>query len=222
MLLRLPFILVLVTLSCACAQLRSPPSSNCADWDSAQTNNKEIGWDLSYESLLKRNGYGADSVIWKWIHTDGPRPPVNESAARWLGEPIVSSIFIEGAGPEGSPGGVWYIRTTNHLYCWGFDKGKFDRKEELSSLPEYGKAFESMTCWQQAVPVKSDTFLDGYWGFLTLHKDGKSRQMLLTFRDLLQVDPEIVNKEGDKITNEEKNWGRLWKTLKPLFPPLWR
>jgi hypothetical protein len=228
MLLRLSFILVLLTLSCSRAQLRSPSSppglssANCSEWQNAQANRRQVSWDLSYEALLKQNRFGPDTGIWKWIHTDGPRPPVNANAAHWQGEPIVSSMLIEGAGPEGSPGGVWYFRTTNHLYRWGFDKGRFDRKEELSALPDYDKAFESMACWQQAVPVKSDTFLDGYWGFLSLYKDGKSRQMLLTFRDLLQVDPAIVNKEGDKISNDENNWGRLWKTLKPLFPPLSR
>ena len=194
--------------------------SKCEEWENLEVNSQGVGWDLAYESVLKRNGFGPDTVIWKWIHTDGPRPPVNENAARWQGEPIVSSILIEGAGPEGSPGGAWYIRTTNHLYRWGFNKGRFERQhEELSAVQEYDKAFDSIACWQQGVPVKSDTFLDGYWGFLSLFRDGKSRQMLLTFRDLLLVDPEIVNKEGDKISMDENNWGRLWKTLKPVFPP---
>jgi hypothetical protein len=195
------------------------PPSKCEEWKNAEINSQEIGWDVAYESLLKRNGFGPGSVIWKWIHTDGPRPPVNENAAHWQGEPIISSILIEGAGPEGSPGGAWYIRTTNHLYRWGFNKGKFERQhQELSALQEYDKAFDAVACWQQGVPVKSDTFLDGYWGFLSLFRDGKSRQMLLTFRDLCLVDPEIINKEGDKITMDENNWGRLWKTLKPVFP----
>lgn len=194
--------------------------SKCEEWENPGANSHAIGWDLAYESLLKRNGFGPDSAIWKWIHTDGPRPPVNENAARWQGEPIVSSILIEGAGAEGSPGGAWYIRTTSHLYRWGFNKGKFERQPgELSAVREYDNAFDSIACWQQGVPVKSDTFLEGYWGFISLFKDGKSRQMLLTFRDLCLVDPDIVNREGDKITRDENNWGRLWKTLKAVFPP---
>jgi hypothetical protein len=202
------------------ASLTVIPPSKCQEWENAEVNSQRVRWDLAYESLLKRNGFGPDSVIWKWIHTDGPRPPVNENAARWQSEPIVSSILIEGAGAEGSPGGAWYIRTTNHLYRWGFNKGKFERQhEELNALQEFDKAFDSIACWQQGVPVKSDTFLNGYWGFLSLSGDGKSRQMLLTFRDLLLVDPDIVNKEGDKISNDENNWGRLWKTLKSLHPP---
>jgi hypothetical protein len=199
--------------------LGSSPAK-CQEWEKAEANSQGIVWDLTYESVLKRNRFGPDSVIWKWIHTDGPRPPVNENAARWQGEAIVSSILIEGAGAEGSPGGAWYIRTTNHLYRWGFNKGKFERQqEELNALPEFDKAFDAVACWQQGVPVKSDTFLDGYWGFLSLFRDGKSRQMLLTFRDLLLVNPDIVNKEGDKISDDENNWGRLWKTLKQLHPP---
>ena len=193
-------------------------SQECAEWTKAQVTRRGLEWDLLYESLLQSNGFGSDSVIWKWIHKDGPRPQVNEAVARWQGEPVVSSILIEGAGPEGSPGGSWYIRTTTHLYRWNFNKGVFERqKEEFTTLQEYDKAFESMACWQQAVPVRTDTFLEGYWGFLSLYKEGRSRQMLLTFRDLCLVDPEIVNREGDRITNNENNWGRLWKTLKPVL-----
>lgn len=190
--------------------------AKCEQWEGAKVSGQGTGWDLVYESTLKGNGFGPDSPMWKWIHqyADGRRPPVNEIFSKWEGEPITSSILIEVVGPEGSPGGFWFIRTTNHLYRWDFNKGEFDReKEELKFLKEYDQAFATIACWQQDAPVKSDTLFEGYYGFLSLYQEGKSRQMLLTFRDFFAVDPR--NEEVN--LKDQKYWGRLWKTLGPVL-----
>lgn len=198
----------------------SPSNDNfqrCEEWKRTQVSSQGLGWDLNYESVLKSNGFGPDTPMWKWIHANGRRPPVNESVAGWQGEPIASSMLIEIAGPEGHPGGWWLIRTTNHLYRWDFNKGIFEaQRQELTSLHEYDKAFESIACWQQGVPIKTDTFLEGYYGFLSLYKESKSRQMLLTFRDFFTVDP----RDDSKNLGDRKNWGRVWETLEPVLPSI--
>lgn len=211
----------------ACAAKNSPLSSQnsstpkvetreCVEWEQAQASNQGLGWDLVYEATLKRNGFGPDSDMWKWIHTDGPRPPVVKLVAEWQGEPIISSILFEIVGPEGSPGGSWYIRSTNHLYHWTFDRGKFhSEKEELNTVQEFDEAFEQIACWQQAEPTKTDTLFEGYYGFLSLYKEGRSRQMLLTFRDFFLVDP----RRDDNDMQDPLNWGRVWTTLKPVLSP---
>ena len=205
-------------------EAQNPSSSNvdvrqCAEWERSQVINQGVGWDLVYESALKKNGFGPDSPMWKWIHGDGPRPPVNKMVDDWQDEPIISSILIEIAGPEGSPGGFWYIRTTNHLYKWGFDRGKFDsQKEELTKLQEYDKAFEEISCWRQGEPVRTDSLFDGYYGFLSLYRDSRSRQMLLTFRDFFLVDP----RDNGKNLEDPNNWGRVWKALAPVLPSAMR
>lgn len=186
----------------------------CEEWERAQVSSQGLGWDLVYESTLKSNGYNSDRPMWKWIHEDGPRPPVNKLVTEWQGEPIISSILIEVVGPEGSPGGFWYIRTMNHLYRWDFNRGKFDsQKKELTNLQEYDKAFAAIACWQQALPVKTDTMFEGYYGFLSLYQEGKSRQMLLTFRDFFEIDPRAEGKNPE----DPNNWGRLWKALAPVL-----
>jgi hypothetical protein len=224
---------IIISLSClacffavsGCTAKNSPPhpqnsspatvdTRKCAEWEQAQASNQGLGWDLVYESTLNRNGFGPDNPMWKWIHMDGPRPPVSKLVAEWQGEPIISSILIEVVGPEGSPGGFWFIRTTNHLYHWSFNKGKFDsQKEELAALREFDEAFEKIACWQQAAPTKTDTMFEGYYGFLSLYKEGRSRQILLTFRDFFLVDPR--NNEAD--LENPNTWGRIWKTLQPVL-----
>lgn len=186
----------------------------CAEWEQAKVSNQGLGWDLVYESTLTKNGFGPDSPMWKWIHTDGPRPPVIKLAAEWQDEPIISSILIEIVGPEGSPGGFWYIRTTNHLYRWSFNEGKFyPQKDEFTTLQEFDEAFEQIACWQQSAPTKTDTMFEGYYGFLSLYKEGRSRQMLLTFRDFFLVDP----RSNENNLEDPNTWGRVWKTLAPVL-----
>jgi len=186
----------------------------CEEWEQAQVSGQGLGWDLVYESALKRNSFGPDSPMWKWIHEDGPRPPVNQMVAEWQGDPLISSILIEVVGPGGSPGGFWYIRTANHLYKWDFNRGKFDsQKKELTKLQEYNRTFEEMTCWQQGAPVRTDSLFDGYYGFLSLYREGKSRQMLLTFRDFFLVDP----RDNGMNLDDPNNWGRIWKSLAPVL-----
>jgi hypothetical protein len=196
-------------------QAASPSPTNiskCAEWANAQPSREGLGWDMVYEGVLRANGFGPDSPMWLWIHSDGPRPPVNRMVAEWKDEPIISALLIELIGPEGSPGGYWFIRTTNHLYLWGFNKGEFgERKEELRDAKGYDEAFEQVACWQQGAPVTSDTLFGGYYGFLSLYRGGKSRQMLLTFRDLFSSGPT----DSAESARDPNNHGRLLKALTP-------
>ncbi|HEX8140846.1 MAG TPA: hypothetical protein VF544_24985 [Pyrinomonadaceae bacterium] len=186
--------------------------SKCAEWARAQESREGLGWDMLYEGALRGNGFGPESPMWQWIHKDGPRPPVNKMVAEWKDEPIISSILIELIGPEGSPGGYWFIRTTNHLYRWSFNKGRFgERKEELGDAAGYDEAFERIACFEQAAPETSDTLFGGYYGFLSLYREGKSRQMLLTFRDLFSSGPT----DSAESARDPNNHGRLLKALTP-------
>jgi hypothetical protein len=61
--------------------------------------------------------------------------------------------------------------------------------------------------------VRTNSLFEGYYGFLSLYREGKSRQMLLTFRDFFLVDP----RDNGKNLKDPNNWERLWKALEPVL-----
>jgi hypothetical protein len=63
-----------------------------------------------------------------------------------------------------------------------------------------------MVCWRQDEPPNRTFGEKGYIGFLSLYKERKSRQMLLTYNDLF---------EGNSDPDEGKP-GRFWGALMPL------
>ena len=104
---------------------------------------------------------------------------------------------------------IWLIRTKDQAYFWGFHPLLKDNPDGKQPVPaqEYDTAFDVMSCWQQDKPPTNTFGEEGYVGFLSFYKEGKSRQMLLTYRDLF---------EGNKDP-EKAQPGRYVRVMKPLM-----
>lgn len=185
----------------------------CAEWARANVVSQGLGWDLTYVPLLRSSGVCPGHPYCE-MAAEKPQPPVNKHFADWQGDPIVSSILIELPDGHADMEATWLIRTREHAYWWGFHP---HRANPLGKRPvpaqDYDSAFEAMACWRQEEPANRSFFDgrdEGYVGFLSLYKEGRSRQMLLTTKDLFLSWPEGSEAPG------EAAWGRLWKALKPL------
>jgi hypothetical protein len=166
------------------ADNQRPESEKCEEWEKAEAPGVGLGWDLTYGAALRRSGFRPDSEFLKWAATK-PQPPVNRLAAEWRDDPIISAVLLE-APPVcvGTGGGWWLIRTKDHAYYWTFNNGKFDSRGKVP-IParDYDEALKTMACWRQDVPPSREGITEGYFGFLSLYKEGGSRQMLLTMKD---------------------------------------
>ena len=197
-----------------CDQVRN---SGCNEWETTGPVTNGLGWDLTYTSLLRNSGICPGDVYCEIAPTK-PQPPVHKLFAEWKGEPIVSSILIELPDGHAAMFETWLVRTTTQAYVRTFHPDH--ETPDMQPLPtqDYDRAFETMTCWQQDQPLSGKFFdghtRDGYVGFLSLFKDGRSRQMLLTYTDLF-----LHRVVDDKDVNEA-NWGRLWKILQPIYSAL--
>ena len=186
----------------------------CNEWEKTGSVSHGLGWDLTYMSLLRNSGVCPGDLFCEMAAAK-PQPPVNQHFAEWQREPIVSSMLIELPDGHADMTALWLIRTREQAYWWTFHPHHSNRIG-MRPLPaqDYDRAFETMTCWQQRDPSIRRFFNEGggdtYIGFLSLYKEGKSRQMLLTSKDLFEDWPK------DEIPDEAA-WGRLWKTLKPIY-----
>lgn len=186
----------------------------CNEWEKSGRVNQGLGWDLTYMSLLKSNGVCPGDLFCE-IAEIKPQPPVNKQFAEWQHEPVVSSILVEMPDGHADMWAIWLVRTKYGAYWWTFHP-HLKNPEGVQPLParEYDRVFETMTCWQQHDPP-TRRFVnendDGYIGFLSLYKEGRSRQMMLTLKDLFETWP------NHNEMPDEAGWGRLWKTLKPIY-----
>lgn len=185
----------------------------CSEWEKARFVRQGLGWDLTYTSLLRNSGVCPGDVYCAILAVK-PQPPVHRYFAEWKGDPIISSILFE--SPEGSAAvnGSWIIRTKDRAYFFSLHPDPA-LDGPLSVRPEeYDRAFETLKCWEQYQPSNQKFYggheTDGYIGFLSLYKDGRSRQMLLTTKDILLYHPQDGNYLDRSI------WGRLGKTLIPI------
>ena len=187
--------------------------STCNEWKTSTSVSQGLGWDLAYTDLLRNSGVCPGDSYCE-IAAMKPQPPVNKHFAEWKGDPIVSSILIELPDGHAAMASSWLVRTKEHAYFWKFHPEYPTSNTQPLPTEEYDRAFETMQCWQQQRPLSGKFFNgpggDGYIGFLSLFKESRSRQMLLTYTDLL-LDPAT----NDNYMDEAK-WGRLWKTLKPI------
>jgi hypothetical protein len=179
----------------------------CEGWQQTEAANQSpLGWDLTYMSLLKKIGLCPGYPICEeWAK---PAPPIQKYVAQWQGDPIVSSFEIELPDGHADMSSMWFIRTKDQAYYRVFYPLHEDNAEDKYPLPaqEYDRAFEAMACWQQTKPPTTTFGEEGYIGFMSLYKEGKSRQMLLAYEDLY-----VKDKDSDK----EKP-GRLPLVMKPL------
>lgn len=184
----------------------------CNEWESTDPLSNGLAWDLTYMSLLTNRGVCPGDGYCQFAALK-PQPPVHKHFAEWQGDQIVSSILIEVPDGHADMAAVWLIRTKDQAYWWSFHP-HYPNPLGRQPLPaqDYDRAFETMTCWREDVPPTRSFFNDrGYIGFLSLYKQGRSRQMLLSYKDLV----ESWDKENQKP--EEAAWGRLWKTLYPIY-----
>ena len=187
----------------------------CNQWETTGPVSSGLGWDLTYVPLLYNSGVcPADSYC--EIASLKPQPPVHKHFAEWTGEPIVSSILLELSDGHAAMFAIWLIRTKNHAYFWTFHpEAKTPGIQELPAV-DYDRVFDAMTCWQQDRPPNpkfADAHaLEGYVGFLNLFKEGHSRQMLLTYKDFF-----LTPASSDDRSWNESSWGRMWKTMQPIF-----
>jgi hypothetical protein len=186
----------------------------CEEWAKASPVSEGLGWDLTYLPLLTSSGVCPGELYCEFA-AQKPQPPVNRLFAEWQGDPIISSVLIELPDGHADMMAWWLIRTKEHAYWWGFHP---HRPNPLGKQPlleqDFDRAFEAMACWRQDEPSNRRLFdgrEDGYVGFLSLYREGWSRQMLLTSRDIFQTWP-----KGNEFPDESE-WGRFPKTLKPLY-----
>lgn len=178
----------------------------CEEWEKAEAAGQGLGWDLTYMSALKRMGLCPGSPFCgEWAK---PEPPIHKHFAEWQGDPITSSMEIE--LPDGHAGMaiMWLIRTKDNAYYWSYHTSNLDNAGMKMPIEaqHYDGAFGAMACWRQGEPSNRIFGPNGYIGFLSMYKEGRSRQMLLTYDDLF---------EGDSDPDEGKP-GRFWVAMMPL------
>lgn len=176
----------------------------------SQASPNRFGWDLSYDSVLERNGVGREAWLRKW--TLKYESPAQKIISTWRGEPIVSSFLIEHpAFHAGEHTSLLLIRTENHAYRWFIVEGKYQVDKEPVNTQTYDEAYRSLASWKQSEPLKPEETppggIEGYSGFLSLYERGKSRQMLLSLKDFFLFDAENL---------DEAKPGRLMQVLEPM------
>jgi len=199
-------LIIILALLTSCSQ---PPSAQRLKSEQQLSKSEQqplLGWDLTYASVLERNKIAHDAWIWKWLGWSGQdyQSPVKDILENWKDEPILSSILIE--YPDFHAGdhlALWFVRTKNHTYYWGFVKGKpYKHIKESVNTELYDRLFTDLSSWQQAEPQKPENTpvggVPGYLGFLSLYDQGDSKQLLLSQEDFFIRDTEAPEgyKEG--------------------------
>jgi hypothetical protein len=213
---KLTFALLIIALGALAAALLIVPRIRnasvsqpgiCEEWAKAGTANQGLGWDLTYLPLMRNDGLCPGNPICEARAM--LEPPIQKHINQWQGDPILSSFEIELPDGHASMLSLWFIRTKDQAYYWGFHPTHEDNPKGKQPIPvqEYDRAFDAMACWQQLKPPTNTFGEEGYVGFLSLYKEGKSRQMMLAYIDLF---------EGDKDPDKAKP-GRLMVTMKPLL-----
>lgn len=175
-----------------------------------------VGWDLTYESLLRKNNVAADEWIWTWLGRS------KSPAETWLAElnvkPATSAILIEfPAFHAAERTTILLFRTENEAFYWEFvEGGKWGRNEEPIKLQHFNAIFNEVSSWRQFPPKRADELPDqalpGYMGFLSYFDSKGSHQMLLTMDDFF-VCPDKKCEPG------KQNIGRLMVALEPILLP---
>lgn len=187
------------------ASPNQPQSAVCEGWKMAEIVTQGLDWDLTYEPLFRRNELCPGDPFCEIVANRHPK--VEGRIPGRQGDPIISSILIELPDGHAGMGASWAVRTKDSAYLWAFhaDETNIVSKQPIPTL-DYDRVFEETACWRQGEPSNRKFGEKGYIGFLSLYKEGKSRQMLLTHNDL---------DEGNTSPGEDKP-GRFFKALEPL------
>lgn len=181
-----------------------------------QGQGSSFGWDLTYETLLKRNNVAANELVWIWLKKS--KSPVEGWLAELKHKPVASAVLIEyPAFHAAERTTILLFRTESESFYWEFvEGGRWGRNEEPIKLELYDRIFKDVSTWRQLPPKRADELPDqalpGYMGFLSYFNPKSSGQMLLTMDDFL-VCPEKKCEPG-KITI-----GRLMASLNPILIP---
>jgi HEAT repeat protein len=171
---------------------------------------KQFGWDLTYESLLKKNNQGPNDWLPQWLKKTR-RSFTLKQLASWQGEPIIMSILIESpAFHAGEHSIAWLFRTKDKAYFWAAVDLE-DRPEKEPEKTEidpklFDEILTAMFSWQQAKPNeqrKKD--MPGYMAFLNLYGRDGSRQMLLTLEDFYDWGEGRLSKTLGRIHRVERD-----------------
>ena len=188
-------------------------AKKCIDeWEYASAPNQTLGWDLTYYSVLSKMKFcPGDALCEQWAK---PAPPIQKYISEWQEGPIISSIEIELPDGHASMAALWFVRTKDHAYYQAFYPLDTDYSKSKHLIPtqNYDTVFETIACWAPAEPRQQTFGADGYIGFLSMYKEGKSRQMLLTYEDFI---------EGGRYPDDgDVRPGPFRRVLEPLFAPL--
>jgi hypothetical protein len=164
-------------------------------------------WDLSYESILKRNNIGQDEFISEWNKTVRKELPIKNILSKWDKEPIKSSILIDGPNfHNGEQLAYWFVGTSNNAYLWKFGDGRINiAKGEPVDFNLYSTLLNTVSEWQQMSPfdsTRSKKFAEkskgiplGYIGFLSIYHNGISKQILLSVEDFYDFENSTDKKD---------------------------
>ena len=184
-------------------------------------NISQLGWDLSYSSVLDANAVGPNEWIRKWFGPDY-QSPANAWIAAWNHEPIESSILLEFPAHAGERIIMWFARTKTSAYYHQRGEGNplhKDNKPPLEvsqslDVQAYDKFFSEVSNWKQQKPLSLEEApngaIRGYNGVMSLYNGADSRQILLTSGDFAICE----TKACDKLKR-----GRLLEALR-LIPSL--
>ena len=178
----------------------------CEEWEKAEVINQGLGWDLTYKSLLSRSGICPGDPFCELV-AERPQSPIDKYIAASQNDPIISSLLYELPDGHAGLGATWVVRTKDNAYVWVLHPGQSVTVDKQPiPVSDYDRVFEEMSCWRQDEPPNRAFGGKGYMGFLSLFKEGKSRQMLLTHNDLFK----------DNTEPDEGKPGRFLMALKPL------
>jgi hypothetical protein len=161
-----------------------------------------LGWDLTYETVLKKNNVVSSEVV--LMQPGGSyQSPVLSLLENWKGGTIISSILVEFPAEHGSAHGVlWLIRTDESTYYRLMFTGMpfQDVEGELEPVV-FADILNSVMSWHQyrrKEDPSSFPLAEDYWGFLSIYDGKLSRQLLLTSEDfvLSEGDSASANKPG--------------------------
>ena len=161
-----------------------------ANWANVAESNQPLGWDLTYASVVAKTRLCPGSPLCEqWLEPTPKRiSPIYKHISEWQGDPIISSIEFEFPDGHASMVAWWLIRTKNQAYIWSFHPWNTDYSGDKLVIPtdDYDPVFEKLSCWLQIEPEEQKFGSNGYLGFLSMYKAGKSRQMLLTYADFIE------------------------------------
>lgn len=187
---------VLLALATATSAVAEAPAASLA---------QDLGWDLRYQQVfqaaqLKQH----DSLVTAFGRADASEMPI---FTEWSGQIPQEAILIDTLA-------FWYfgyrqqslmVRTAAGATAYSyFEKG--GRVEQKSVNPaSFDLLLNHLKVWPQSTPNptlvakyrESRVETAGYVGVVSLFDEGKSRQFLLTFEDLMALDAEKGRLTGD-------------------------